>query len=103
MLNHVNATGGHYAYDTDTDEWVYIDWGLPRHAAMRNPDRVLAVVNSNGRNDYVPFKGAGQSSGCVMAYRRSPIDGRWYPVRTHPIDLPVRYDAVERVLSVAMP
>ena len=103
MLNHVNATGGHYAYDTDTDEWVYVFGGLPRHTAMSESGRVLAVVNSNGRNDYVTFKGAGQSSGCVMAFRRSPIDGRWYGDGTHPIDLPVRYDAVERVLSVAMP
>ena len=103
MLNHVNTTGGHYAYDTDTDEWVYVTWGLPRHVAMRESGRVLAVVNSNGRNDYVPFKGAGQSSGCVIAYRRSPIDDRWYRDGTTPIDLPVRYDAVERVLSVAMP
>ena len=93
MLNHVNTTGDHMAYDTDTDEWVSIYGGLPRHTASES-GRVLGIVNTTARTTTCQNREKNEAS----SGSATPIDGarsRSTMKRdgTTPIDLPVRYDA----------
>ena len=89
----------HMAYDTVNDSWIGIDGGLPRHTVSSESDRILSVVNYDGPNDYI-FDTPRQSRGGVHAFERR---GEHDCMITGAVDLPVRYDAVERAIYVAMP
>ncbi len=89
----------HYAYDTVNDRWISFEGGMPRHTAYSESDRILSVVNYDGPNDYI-FDTPRQSRGGVHAFERR---GEHDCMITGAVDLPVRYDAVERAIYVAMP
>ena len=93
----------HMAYDTVNDSWIGIDGGLPRHTASSESDRILGIINHDGPSDYLSEQEKNEtlSSGSVRLYRRR--SDRGHDEEGLASDLPVRYDAVERVLSVAMP
>ena len=92
----------HMAYDTVNDSWISIYGGLPRHTASSESDRVLGIINYGGPDDYLSEQEKNEtSSGSVRLYRRR--SDRGHDEEGFASDLPVRYDAVERVLSVAMP
>ena len=93
----------HMAYDTVNDSWISIDGGLPRHTASSESDRILGIINHDGPSDYLSEQEKNEtlSSGSVRLYRRR--SDRGHDEEGLASDLPVRYDAVERVLSVAMP
>ena len=99
------GAGNHYAYDTVSGEWLFFQGGLPRHTVCSESDRVLSVINDSGfSNDYIyntNFYIGGQRSsrGRVCVYERNRDDLRV----TETMDLPVRYDTVERVAYVDMP
>jgi hypothetical protein len=102
LLNHGSPTGDHYAYDTVYGWWVQIRGGLPRHTASIDSDRVLGIINHDGPDDYVfgPNE-TSRSSGSVRLYRRNIVHGHDEEgLASH---LPVPYNAVRRVFSVAMP
>ena len=93
----------HMAYDTVNDSWISIDGGLPRHTASSESDRILGIINHDGPSDYLSEqeKNETSSSGSVRLYRRR--SDRGHDEEGLASDLPVRYDAVERALSVEMP
>ena len=92
----------HMAYDTVNDSWISIYGGLPRHTA-RGPDRVLGVVNHNGPDDCSQNRKERRRR--LVAYTHIPTeDDRGHDGRNRSrVTSPIRYDAVDRVLSVAMP
>ena len=99
----------HMAYDTVNGEWFVIEGGnVPRHNVVcRDSGRVLTVVNHDGPDDILEY-GAAPSSGGVKVYRRGHVrHGVWSLrddlIETNTVDLPVAYNAVRRVFSVAMP
>ena len=89
----------HYAYDTVNDQWISFDGGMPRHTAYGESDRILSVVNYNGPNDYV-VDSPRYSPGGVWGFQRRGEHGC---IVNETMDLPVRYDTVERVFYVDMP
>ena len=89
----------HYAYDTVNDQWITFDGGMPRHTAYGESDRILSVVNYKGPDDYIVGHSL-YSPGGVHGFQRRGEHGC---ILNESIDLPVRYDAVERVVYVAMP
>ena len=72
---------------------------MPRHTAYGESDRIHSVVNYNGPDDYV-FDSPRYSPGGVWGYERRGEHGC---IVNETMDLPVRYDAVERVVYVDMP
>ena len=104
MLRHRGGTYPHFAYDTvnDNEPWVVITGRLPRHTASSESDRVLGIINHDGPDDYLSEHEKNEtSSGSVRLYRRR--SDRGHDEEGLASDLPVRYDAVERALSVEMP
>ena len=89
----------HYAYDTVNDQWISFDGGMPRHTAYSESDRILSVVNYDGPDDYIVGHSLYSRGGVHVFERRGELDCRI----SGAVDLPVRYDAVERVIYVAMP
>ena len=89
----------HYAYDTVNDRWIRFEGGMPRHTAYGESDRVLSVVNYDGPDDYVSNSPRYSPGGVHVFERRGEHGCRL----TETMDLPVRYDAVERVVYVDMP
>ena len=89
----------HYAYDTVNDQWISFDGGMPRHTAYSESDRILSVVNYDGPDDYIVGHSLYSRGGVHVFERRGELDCRI----SGAVDLPVRYDAVERVVYVAMP
>ena len=102
VLDHnPSRNGDHYAYDTDISAWVAVTGpGLPRHTACGN--RILAVVNRDGPDDY-PEPNATPYSGCVGFYRRRADHGGHRLEGLSASDLPLCYNAVARVVSIEMP
>ena len=92
----------HYAYDTVNDRWIRCEGGMPRHTAYGESGRILSVVNYNGPNDYVDDHSR-YSPGGVHVLERRGEHGEHGTRLNEIIDLPVRYDAVERVVYVDMP
>ena len=97
----------HMAYDMVNGEWFAIEGGnVPRHTVCCASGRVLTVVNHDGPDDFLAY-GAAPSSGGVNVYRRGHVrHGVWTVgdlIVTNTVDLPVSYNAVRRVFSVAMP
>ena len=98
----------HRAYDTVNDSWIRITGGLPRHTASSNSRRVHGIINHDGPDDFL-YANETYSSGSVRIFysRRSggsvQRSDRGHDVLGYVIDLPVRYDAIARVASVAMP
>ena len=96
------------AYDTVNNSWVVITGGLPRHTASSESRRVRGIINHHGPDDFL-YADETSSTGSVRIYysRRSAgavqRSDRGHDLLADVINLPVRYDAVERVLSVAMP
>ena len=88
-----------YAYNTANDLWISFEGGMPRHTAYGESGRIHSVVNYNGPNDYV-FDSPRYSRGGVNVFARI---GRHGSRLIKTMDLPVRYDAVERVVYVDMP
>ena len=72
---------------------------MPRHTAYGESDRILSVVNYKGPDDYIVGHSL-YSPGGVHGFQRRGEHGC---ILNESIDLPVRYDAVERVVYVAMP
>ena len=89
----------HYAYDTVNDQWISFDGGMPRHTAYSESDRILSVVNYDGPDDYIVGHSLYSRGGVHVFERRGELDCRI----SGAVDLPVRYDAVERVVYVDMP
>ena len=89
----------HFAYDTVNDQWISFDGGMPRHTAYSESDRILSVVNYDGPDDYIVGHSLYSRGGVHVFERRGELDCRI----SGAVDLPVRYDAVERVIYVAMP
>ena len=89
----------HYAYDTVNDQWISFDGGMPRHTAYSESDRILSVVNYDGPDDYIVGHSLYSRGGVHVFERRGELDCRI----SGAVDLPVRYDAVERIVYVAMP
>ena len=89
----------HYAYDTVNDQWISFDGGMPRHTAYGESYRILSVVNYNGPNDYV-VDSPRYSPGGVWGFQRRGEHGC---IVNETMDLPVRYDTVERVFYIDMP
>ena len=89
----------HFAYDTVNDQWISFDGGMPRHTAYSESDRILSVVNYDGPDDYIVGHSLYSRGGVHVFERRGELDCRI----SGAVDLPVRYDAVERVVYVAMP
>ena len=89
----------HFAYDTVKDQWISFDGGMPRHTAYSESDRILSVVNYDGPDDYIVGHSLYSRGGVHVFERRGELDCRI----SGAVDLPVRYDAVERVIYVAMP
>ena len=111
ILHHRNGEvlgNVHRAYDTVNEEWIRITGGLPRHTASSESRRVHGIINYDGPDDFL-YASETSSSGSVRIYysRRSGGGGqssdRGHDVLGYVIDLPVRYDAIARVASVAMP
>ena len=104
------AHNDHWAYDTVNDSWVSITGGLPRHTASSESDRVRGIINHDGPDDFL-YANETYSPGSVRTYYRRRGDGAVAGRRSDPghdlladvIDLPVRYDAVQRVVSLDMP
>ena len=89
----------HFAYDTVNDRWISFEGGMPRHTAYSESDRILSVVNYDGPDDYIVGHSLYSRGGVHVFERRGELDCRI----SGAVDLPVRYDAVERVIYVAMP
>ena len=89
----------HFAYDTVNNQWISFDGGMPRHTAYSESDRILSVVNYDGPDDYIVGHSLYSRGGVHVFERRGELDCRI----SGAVDLPVRYDAVERVIYVAMP
>ena len=89
----------HYAYDTVNDQWLGFDGGMPRPTAYSASDRILPVVNYDGPDDYIVGHSLYSRGGVHVFERRGELDCRL----SGAADLPVRYDAVERVVYVDMP
>ena len=111
ILHHRNGEvlgNVHRAYDTVNEEWIRITGGLPRHTASSESRRVHGIINYDGPDDFL-YASETSSSGSVRIYysRRSggsvQRSDRGHDVLGYVIDLPVRYDAIARVASVAMP
>ena len=111
ILHHRNGEvlgNVHRAYDTVNEEWIRITGGLPRHTASSESRRVHGIINYDGPDDFL-YASETSSSGSVRIYysRRSGGSVQWsdrgHDVLGYVIDLPVRYDAIARVASVAMP
>lgn len=112
VLDHASPSDDHYAFDTVTHQWRLLDGlrGLARHTVFSSKsDRVLSVVNHDGPDDFIPPTGSslarregnyhtGSSRGGVNAFRRRGEDLEL----TDTIDLPVRYDTVQRAFYVDM-
>ena len=89
----------HFADDTVNDQWISFDGGMPRHTAYSESDRILSVVNYDGPDDYIVGHSLYSRGGVHVFERRGELDCRI----SGAVDLPVRYDAVERVVYVDMP
>ena len=91
----------HRAYDTVNEEWIRITGGLPRHTASSESRRVHGIIKHDGPDDFL-YASETYSSESVRIYYSRRSD-RGHCVLGYVIDLPVRYDAIARVASVAMP
>ena len=98
------------AYDTVNGSWVRITGGLPRHTASSESRRVRGIINHDGPDDFLYASETSSTGSVRICYSRrsggarSPsVSDRGHDLLADVINLPVRYDAVERVLSVAMP